>query len=376
MMTRFPTFLLAGLGYVLLVFVIPGFWLLRYVSHLVAGWLDMQPTDFLLLAVLHAVLYFGLVGALIWYARIHKLISKDDAEEAPWLRAVLDALSLRGFRWLSIISALVLIAGFFLQFRYGSPTLESLCLVIPVFLGLIDLSIRPVAVPWEDTLPPPRFGQDSIPEEGAGDSKTIALTWNPFLWDEPEAPPGEETFEILKTDVLAASARPRTRDLEAYVENGFCSSVLRVAFRLRTISEENRFGALQEMASVVALVRSIPYALDEETHGVEEYADYPVELLWDERGDCEDHAILAAALLHALGHDVGLFYISLRDCGHVALAYQTGNADGMFSKTASNGLEYFYVETVPVSDTQGVGDIPADFFAELKGSSILLFDEG
>ena len=378
MTTRFPILLLAGLAYVLLIFVVPGFWLLRFLGDVVASWFGMAAPSPTHLYILHAVAYLGMVGGLFWYARIHNLARKDDAEEPSWLKALLDALSLRGYRWLSITGALALVAGFLLGFWFGSPTVETICLFLPAFLGLIDLSVRPVQVLWDDTLPPPRIGEDSIPAEGAGAGKSVELSWNPFLWDEPEGAPAEETFEVLEDEVREAGKRPRVKELERYVEDGLCSSVLRVAFRLRAISEENRFNSHQEMASAVSLVRSIPYALDEETHGVAEYEDYPVELLWDERGDCEDHAILAAALLHALGHDVGLFHIILRDVGHVALAYQTANANGMFSKTATNGLEYFYVETVPTDDSRSVGDIPAEFFADLSGSRVILVgqDEG
>ena len=116
----------------------------------------------------------------------------------------------------------------------------------------------------------------------------------------------------------------------------------------------------------------IPYAYDEETRNVSEWADFPVELLYDQAGDCEDHGIFAAAVLHVLGHDVGLFYLRLEDCGHLALACQTNEANGPFVKVDALGRPYFYIETVSTNPGHLLGDMPPSFVAELKEMRLIL----
>ena len=128
---------------------------------------------------------------------------------------------------------------------------------------------------------------------------------------------------------------------------------------------------LQEVGNVVCFTRSIPYATDEETHGVPEYANYPVETLYDKAGDCEDHAILSACLLFYLGHDVGLFFLKFADTAHAAMGYNTKEGSGPFSVRANNGNEYYYVETVPTDDFEQIGEISAGFLRQIEECQVL-----
>lgn len=366
-----PKFLLAGILYVGLVFVIPGFWLLRQASLYLSESMSWAPPSVLLM-ILHVVLYAGIYAGLEVFVRVNKDYLRDDAQLPHWAETTLSLLSLRGYRWLNWLALAILPIASFGLLRSGSPVVESVMLIMPVFLALLDTRVHPVQAHWEDSLPPPRVGVDSVPRVGPGEGKPLRLEWNPWLWSDPDRAPIVREFTILEEDHTQAAARERTGDLAAYVTGGLCPSVVAIAAAVREISEAENFTLLQELANVVALVRSIPYADDTETRGVEEYYDYPVELLWDGKGDCEDHAILAAALLDALGHYVGLFQLELGESGHMALAYQTHNADGAFSLMAADGREYFYVETVPVSASRAVGDLTADVFVKLESSKILL----
>jgi hypothetical protein len=156
-----------------------------------------------------------------------------------------------------------------------------------------------------------------------------------------------------------------------YVSGGLSPSVHRLAGELRYFTTQHGLTSLEEALCAASLARGIPYAKDIETRGVGDWADYPVELLYDERGDCEDHAILAAAVLHLLGHVVALYWISFEDSGHVALGYHAPFESGPLALADERGIAFLYVETIPVSENYQLGDIPPDFLAELRDSQII-----
>jgi len=367
-----PLVLFAGVLYAGLVFIVPGFWVLRHAAIFLQSHVGILPLH-VVLFLLHAGVYGGLIGALSAFVRANKEFFQDDARPPVWLEKVLEISSLRGYVMFNYLALALLTLAFLGMFQFGSSSLESMFLFFPVFLSLLDLRVHPVPVRWEDRLPPPRIAPDSVPAlEGESAGKKITLTWNPWLWSEENRPWISRDFLVLEADKEEAAAKARTKELLEYLVNGCCPSVVRVASSLREISEVEGFTMFEELASTVALVRSVPYATDEETHGVPDYFDYPVELLWDERGDCEDHAILAAAILDILGHPVGLFDLEMEDAGHVALAYQTTLGTGMFSRNGPDGCEYFYVETVPTNSEQGIGDLEGDFFAKLQDARVLV----
>jgi len=367
---RFPILLLAGSFYSLLVFLIPGFWVVRRAAELCGSWGWGDPIR--CLHILHALLYVAIAAGLCGYVRIHSRALEDSAANPRWVDVLLGWLTLRGYRWLAALGLVILPTALGTGLYYGTLVPESFPLAAAVFLALADLSTHPVPVSWEDGLPPARSALDTLPDPGGEEGyRDLEISWNPLQWNEEGHPPRTEIFPISDKENAEAIARTRSGDLSLYVREGLVSSVLRTARRVREISEESRFNAMQELASVVALTRALPYATDEETHDMTEYHDYPVEFLHDGRGDCEDHAILAGALLHALGHPVGLFLIDLKTGSHVALAYRTMNTQGVLSTTGPDGHEYFYVETVPTANHHAVGDIPDQFFVELKGMRIL-----
>ncbi len=100
----------------------------------------------------------------------------------------------------------------------------------------------------------------------------------------------------------------------------------------------------------IAFIQSIPYVGEPC-----EYPRYPLETLVERRGDCEDAAILAAALLRQMRFDVVLLAFLEED--HMALGIRvvppTPTADPPF---AWNGGAYYYVE--PTSGGWEIGEVP------------------
>jgi len=95
----------------------------------------------------------------------------------------------------------------------------------------------------------------------------------------------------------------------------------------------------QRLNCVMAFVQSIPYE-PEET----EYPRYPLETLYEQRGDCEDTSILAAAILRQMGFDVILLAFTTEQ--HMAIGIAVTPPEcGDYQSYAWNGKDYYYLET-------------------------------
>ncbi len=128
--------------------------------------------------------------------------------------------------------------------------------------------------------------------------------------------------------------------------------VMIAAIEIREIAEEHDFDRA-ELA--LTFVQSFEYSEDNEAKGCRDYARFPLEMLVDSTGDCEDKAMLLTVLLIDLGYDSVLFVIYDNTSGHMA----SGVAGNGFSggSVMHNGTEYFYAETT--SRGFDIGDVPS-----------------
>ncbi len=124
--------------------------------------------------------------------------------------------------------------------------------------------------------------------------------------------------------------------------------VATVAARLRDIALSTELDVLAEIHLTMAFTLALRYALDEVEYGGE-YPKFPVETLVDQRGDCEDHAILCGAALYRLGHPVCLVLMDFEDgVGHAALAVAAPQPiPGVSFHSPELGQEVFYCEVTP-----------------------------
>lgn len=108
------------------------------------------------------------------------------------------------------------------------------------------------------------------------------------------------------------------------------------------------------MGNVISFVQSLRYVSDRVSKAEQEYVRFPVETLVDGVGDCEDMAILAAAILHEMGYDVLL--VTLPD--HMALAVNCNEGcDGTYYEYGNR--QYYYLE---VTNTGwAIGQIPKEY---------------
>lgn len=137
-------------------------------------------------------------------------------------------------------------------------------------------------------------------------------------WDYQWHYQGSRTLSIPGLDwfftLYANLPRLNITDYAAYVfdsaDDSFVTDVAtRVLAEMSTVSDVQRINLL------ASFVQSFRYAPDDPSNETCEYPRYPVETVREQQGDCEDKAILAAALLQSQGYNVSL----LRLPNHMAV---------------------------------------------------------
>ena len=150
-------------------------------------------------------------------------------------------------------------------------------------------------------------------------------------------------------------ALPRVDDFRDYDrlvddprDDGEISSVVE---HLTDMSVDAGLNVWERLNLVIAFVQSLTYVGEEG-----EYPKYPLETLIDGKGDCEDFAILAAALLRQMGFRVVLLAYTVES--HMAGGLRVLPVDSQNSQAYEwNGEVYYYVETT--SPGWEIGEKPA-----------------
>ena len=172
------------------------------------------------------------------------------------------------------------------------------------------------------------FIDDSLLAYYRNDRGHLAYRYTSFNADDSKAPANYFSF------VFSEPGRETVRDL-----------ALQLVSDTMTLEER--------IMSALTFVQALPYSKDRASKGVEEYVRYPVETVADGRGDCEDKAVLLAALFDVLEVDYVLFLLT----DHAALGVQCNSieADRYF---AIDGKKYYYLETT--NPKWKIGQIPKE----------------
>jgi len=136
-----------------------------------------------------------------------------------------------------------------------------------------------------------------------------------------------------------------------------------LAAELKKLAVEQRFDAEETVNFAASFVQNLKYETE-----AEEYPNYPVETLVAKGGDCEDTAILTAALLQAMGYDAVLIRFSTATeggAGHMAVGVAVTGVSGGYSYPYG-GKTYYYLETTA---PWPLGEIPPDILSKFKGES-------
>ncbi len=129
----------------------------------------------------------------------------------------------------------------------------------------------------------------------------------------------------------------------------------RLAKKLQLMAQSNRLSERETVEFITSFVQHFHYRGD----GKYEYPRFPIETLVEQGGDCEDTAVLLAALLRSLGYNAVL----LSPEGHMGVGLAvTGDIKGI--GVSYEDHTYYYIETTNTG--WGIGDYPDHLSNEIK----------
>jgi hypothetical protein len=150
----------------------------------------------------------------------------------------------------------------------------------------------------------------------------------------------------------------RTDDWAGYVTDSD-PIVENMSSKLRQMAQAHGYGQYAMVDFTLRFVQTIPYLTDESIHGLPEYPQYPIEMLINGGGDCNDRSSFLAALVEArpIGLDAVLVLLPANDVDHMGVGIA---GSGLYGDYYSyNNVPYYYCETTAIG--WKVGEIPLDF---------------
>lgn len=131
-------------------------------------------------------------------------------------------------------------------------------------------------------------------------------------------------------------------DYMNYINDEYSQAAVKaIVESLRDLQKKAGLSNDEVMFEAINLVQSaIAYEYDSVGTGEVDYPKYPIETLVERKGDCEDSAILLAAIVKELGYGCILMYFE----GHMAVGI-LGEDNLVGGNLTVDGKKYFYVET-------------------------------
>ena len=178
----------------------------------------------------------------------------------------------------------------------------------------------------------------------SSDTATKRYTWtyngDDWSWDVPRDIENEATI----LEYYRSKPHPQRTEMD-YI-TAYCMDpdddriIAAIVNKLKEAATDKGYNEYQTVEFVAAFVQGVPYVLDSESTGFDDYPRYPMETLEDENGDCEDTAILAATLLREMGYGSALVFLP----GHCAVGVK-GDESVEGSYYEVRGARYYYLET-------------------------------
>jgi hypothetical protein len=168
---------------------------------------------------------------------------------------------------------------------------------------------------------------------------------------------GSQTLKIPEVDwfydYYKNMKRLNTIDYSAYVFDRYDDSYIEfLADQL--LSLKNLKTNVEKINFIASFVQGIEYKKDDLENDTYEYPRYPLETLKEKRGDCEDKAILTAALLQSLGYNVSL----IRLPQHMAVGVNLNETITEYSYYID---QYYFLESTTLF--MPLGKIPPEYQA-------------
>ncbi len=202
-------------------------------------------------------------------------------------------------------------------------------------------------------------GQVTVNTGGAGEIyHTVTYQWTSFRG-------GHNLTLNLQLDYnLTCAYRqiPRTHTIDFYknyIYDEYNSVLVKtIADYFRAVQVQYGYSERQIVDEIIHFVQcNIQYQRDIDGVGVREFEKYPIETLYEGRGDCEDTAILLACIIKQLGYGSALIFYD--NHAAVGLACAEGTPGAYYSM---NGHYYYYVETTAMG--WELGDMPEEYFTK------------
>lgn len=161
------------------------------------------------------------------------------------------------------------------------------------------------------------------------------------------------SLQVGEADYQHYKSKPRGYTYTKYTQESFGHEILpAVAKQLWSLGASNGLGEWERVNMIVAFVQQLGYE-KESSRNVVEYIKYPAETIMEGGGDCEDSAILLAALLKTLGFNTVL----ISPKGHMAVGLACDNCQGTY--ITYENQKYYYLETTYPG--WSIGEMPEEF---------------
>lgn len=252
---------------------------------------------------------------------------------------------------LSIVAA---ITAFLADYRY-----------VPLFLGILVgfYTSRSFAdgSPWYVEPRSRQYSEDEeeIPETGTEkrdyawvlDSSVTEADFSISLYFDPQEIERLRAENPFSADPQNAVNQVKSVTKDIVLKGETAQQIEHLAAYLARRSAMLGLTRVEELQAALDFVQTpnIGYIVDEECaelHYPSEYFRYPIETMYDKRGDCDCKSVLAAALIRALGYPV-LVLVSFQ-ASHAAIAVggapELDDMEDLFFITHNN-RRYYYCET-------------------------------
>jgi len=106
------------------------------------------------------------------------------------------------------------------------------------------------------------------------------------------------------------------------------------------------YSAFDAVSGVLAMIQQMEYTPDNVTTAYDEYPKFPLEVIRDDGGDCEDTSILFVTLMELMDYDAVLLYFdqTATHSAHMAAAV-SGYLSAGVQYYEHDGKKYYYCET-------------------------------
>ena len=144
--------------------------------------------------------------------------------------------------------------------------------------------------------------------------------------------------------------------------------IIDLANELKSMAiQEGYTSDLQIAEFIHAFVGDIQYQYDSIDYDGQEYPKFPIEMLWEQKGDCEDAALLYISLTESIGYDSALMLGMVKSSsdedwgGHAwaVISISEASGSGWYGTGMKSDMPFYFVEaTAHYDGSSSIGSNP------------------